>query len=314
MIKRLLIYFIFLTGLLFFIRHLHYYGLLKQQKGYYAKYKTAFLEKNAFDVVFLGSSRVEMHYNTRVFDSLTGRNSFNLSLAGATPIVAFAALKAYLYQSNSPEYLIYEIDYHFLKYPSCEVKEFNNYFPFLSNKSLRKNFNLIDSRINHFYYNPYFSLPYTGFRNLSTSLHGWLNIANKTDSLFYKGYLKEVLRPQLDFIPTKAQYSYFNPMERNYLDSIIILCKVKKIHITLLSSPLFAGGKLDVSNKPAIISHLKSIAAINKIDYFDLSSLPFCNDRTLFVDHFHMNFYGAVKFTEYLSKLYHNKLRLKTLK
>lgn len=314
MIKRAFIYFIFLTGLLFFIRHLHYYGLLKQQNGYYAKYKTAFLEKNNYDVVFLGSSRVEMHYNTQVFDSLTGRNSFNLSLAGATPIVAFAALKGYLHTSKSPEYLIYEMDYHFLKYPSSEIKEFNNYFPFLSNPVLRNSFSAIDSRMDHFYYNPYYSLPFTGFKNLSTSLHGWLNIPNKTDSLYHKGYLKEVLRPHLDFIPSKPQYSYFNLLERNYLDSIIILCKEKQIHITLLSSPLFAGGKLDLANKPAIISQLKNIAASNQIGYYDLSSLPFCSDRTLFVDHFHLNFYGALKFTVYFCDLYHNKLSIKTLK
>lgn len=314
MIKKALLYFICLTALLFGLRQLHYHGLLKQEKGYYAKYKTAFFTKNNFDVLFLGSSRVEMHYDTRTFDSLTGKNSFNHSLAGATPRVAFAALKAYLANSSAPEIIFYEVDYHFLKYPSTEIKEFNNYFPFFKNETLRREFNSIDNRMNHFYYNPYYSFPYTGFKNLSTSLHGWLNIPNKTDSLYHKGYLKEVLRPHLDYIPSTPASSWFSSLERNYLDSIITICKQKNIDLTLISSPMFAGGKLDVSNKEEIISQLENIAKINKIHYYDLSSLSFCNRRGLFIDHYHMNAAGATKFTLFFAGFFSNKLAANPLK
>ncbi|MCW3078386.1 MAG: hypothetical protein JWO32_2995 [Bacteroidetes bacterium] len=314
MIKKAFIYFACVTAILFGCRALHYYLLLKQTTGYYAKYKTAFLEKNNFNVIFLGSSRVEMHYDTRLFDKLTKQNSFNLSLAGATPQIAFAALEAYLEKSKSPAYLFYEIDYHFIRYYSSEIKEFNNYFPFLTNRTLRKEFNKVDNRINHFYYDPYFSFPYTGLKNLSTSFHSLLNIPNRTDSLYYKGYLKEVMRPHLKFIPSTSHYSFFNTTDRNYLDSIILLCKKNKIKISLMSSPIFAGGKLDVKNKMKVIEQLNDIALIHKITYYDYSSLPFCNRRNLFVDHFHMNAAGAVLFTEYVTRLFNNKNRSITLK
>jgi hypothetical protein len=287
---------------------------LKQQKGYYAKYKTAFFEKNNFNVVFLGSSRVEMHYNTHLFDSLTKQNSFNLSLAGATPQVAFAVLKAYLQNSKPPNYLFYEIDYHFLKFRSTEVKEFNNFFPFLNNKTLLNEFTKIDARMPNFYFNPYYSWPYTGFKNMSTSLHGWLNIANKTDSLYYKGYLKEVLRPNLNYVPIKKYTTFFIGTDRDYLDSIIGLCKQNNTNITLISSPIFAGGQVDVLNKKQIISQLKNIATINHIKYYDFSSLPFCNDRKLFIDHYHLNYLGANKYTQFLSPFFNNKIANNSLK
>ncbi|MDX2171811.1 MAG: hypothetical protein SFY56_01740 [Bacteroidota bacterium] len=279
-----------------------------QNQGYYAKYKTAFFEKNNFNVLFLGSSRVEMHYNPKQFDSLTRQNSFNLSLAGATPQIAFAALKAYLLNSKTPKYLFYEIDYHFLKYKANEIKEFNNYFPFLKNPILKSEFSKLDGRMNHFYYNPYYSFPYTGLKNISTSLHGWFHIPNKTDTLYSKGFLKEVLRPNLKFNSIKPYYTFFNTSDRNYLDSIILLCKKNNTKITLISSPIFSGGKLDVANKNQIILQLKSIAKTNIIQFYDLSSLPFCNNRNLFVDHYHMNYQGALKFTPYLSDLFNNKI------
>ena len=291
------------------LRYLHYNGLLMRTKGYYAKYKTAFFEKNNFNVLFLGSSRVEMHYNTKQFDSLTGESSFNLSLAGATPQIAFAVLKSYLLNSKAPQFLFYEIDYHSLKYQATEIKEFNNYFPFLNNTVLRNEFSKVDERMNYFYYNPYYSFPYTGLKNISTGLHGWLNIPNKTDSLYYKGFLKEVLRPQLNYNPIKPYYSFFNVNDRNYLDSIILLCKKNNTKITLISSPIFAGGRVDIINKMQIIRHLNYIAKINNIQFYNYSSLPFCNNRNLFIDHYHMNYQGALKFTPYLSRLFNNKIK-----
>ena len=296
------------------LRYFHYQGLLRQKSGFYAKYKTAFLEKNNFDVLFLGSSRVEMHYNTRIFDSLTGYNSFNLSLLGATPQVAFGALKSYLVNSSAPKYLIYEIDYHFLKHKSDEIKEFNNYFPFLTNSELRFQFNKIDSRINSFYINPFLSFPFAGFRNLSTSLHGWLNIPNKTDSLYYKGYLKEILRPALNYVPVKPYYTYFNVNERAYLDSLIQFSGQKNIHLILVSSPIFAGAALELTNKKEIIKQINDIANINKIQYFNLSSLAFCNQRNLFIDHYHLNYAGACIFTSYFCGVFNNKMIAFSLK
>lgn len=314
MIKKAIIYFVAITLCLYAIRYLHYKGLLMQQLGYYAKYKTAFFKKNSYSVLFLGSSRAEMHYNTKQFDSLTKQTSFNLSLSGATPPVAFAALKAYLLNSKAPKYLIYEVDYHFLKYNAIEIKEFNNYFPFLSNTVLRNEFNKIDSRINHFYYNPYYSFPYTGLKNISTSLHGWFVVPNATDKLYYNGFIKLNKFKSLGYIPITPYYAFVSRSNRNYLDSIIQLCKKNNTTIALVSSPIFAGSKLDVANKPEVKRHINYIAKINNIGYYDLSSLPFCNNRNLFIDHYHMNYKGAVKFTAYLSNLFNNKITLHSLK
>lgn len=314
MIRKAILYFAVITALLYALRYLHYQGLLRQQRGYYAKYNTCFFEKNNFNVLFLGSSRAEMHYDIALFDSLTGQNAFNLSLAGATPQVAFAALKGYLQNSAPPAYLVYEVDYCALKFKSEGIREFNNYFPFLSNSTLRHEFTAIDSRMQQFYYNPYFSFPYTGFRNLSTSLHGWLGIPNKTDSLYDRGFFKEVVRPQLTYLPSNRYYDFINPTDRRCLDSIIACCRKNNIRITLVSSPVFGGGVVEISNKPQMMQQLNNIAAIHGIRYFDLSSAPFCNDRSLFIDHYHLNYRGALKFTRLLSDLFNNKIINNSLK
>ena len=301
-----------LTVLLFALRHLHYRGLLMQTNGYYAKYKTAFLEKNNFDVLFLGSSRAEMHYDTRLFDSLTHSNSFNLGIAGASPNVAFMALTAYLAKSKAPAHVIYEVDYHALRHKS-ELKDFGNFFPFLSDPVFREQMSRVEPRTNHFYYNPYFSLPFTGIKNLSTSLHGWLNIANKTDSLYYKGFFRDAIRPALVYVPNKKQTVTFDPKQRAYYDSIIATCRKHKIQLTMVSSPVFAGGKIELDNKDEVVAEVSKIAVGSHIRYFDLSSLSFCNNRQLFADHFHLRYNGARKFTWYMAWVFNNKIAINTL-
>lgn len=299
---------------MYFLRYVHYQGLLRQSEGYYAKYKTAFFEENDYSVLFLGSSRAEMHYDMYLFDSITHQNSFNLSLRGATPRVAFAVLKAYLLNSKTPEYLFYEIDIHSLNDNTNEIVNFNNYFCFFSNKTLREEFNKIDDRMIHFYYNPYYSFPFTGVENISTSMHGWFKIPNRTDSLYYKGFVKELLSPNLIFDSVKKFHVLFNVSKRNYLDSIISICKEKNIQLTLITSPIFGGGQVDLLNKAQIIRQLHNIAKINSVNYYDMSSLPFCDNRNLFVDHHHLNYNGAKKYSHYVANLFNNKIVIPPLK
>lgn len=314
MIKRTLILFTIITIVLYGFRKVHYYGLLKQNKGYYQTYKTAFLEKNEFNVLFLGSSRVQMHYNTFLFDSINQTNSFNLSMAGATPKVAYYALKIYLSKSKTPSIVLYDIDYHNLNNESKEIKDFNNYFPFLKDEVVRNEFCKIDKRFKWFYYLPYYSLPYTGSKNLSTGLHGLFNIPNRTDSLFYKGYFKENTRHALEVHQTKPSTIKIDPIERTYIDSLCQLAKIKKFEMLFISSPLFAGGKLDVANKEYLLNEVSNLVNSYEFSYTDLSSLSFCDQRELFVDHFHMNHKGARLFTLKMSKLYRNNLIKKALK
>ncbi len=282
------------------------------KKGYYAKYTEAFFGNTPYDVVFLGSSRVAMHFNTFVFDSITGFNSFNLSLSGANSPLAFAALKTYLANHKAPLYLFYETDLHFVKFNTNDIKEFNNYFPFLKNKTLLNEFNKIDNRFKHFYYNPYYSWPYIGIKNISSSLHGWLGKEDKYDALFFKGYIKDNFHSQLIEKDTvKPYFNYFEPKNRAYLDSIIQLCKENSIQIALITSPMFKGGNKDVSNMESMLNQVNNIALANKIEHWNMLSAQYNQREELFVDHFHMNYLGANLFSISFAQKFSNKFQKK---
>ncbi len=312
MIRKALTYLILVTLALYGLRFLHWRGLLIQKQGYYAKYRTAFLEKNNFDVLFLGSSRVAMHYNTALFDSLTGCNSFNLSLSGATPRVSLAALKAYLQNSAAPKYILLETDLHNVNFDS-DIMEFNNYFPFLTNTNLLEEFSRIDPRMKHFYYNAFYSWPYTGYKNISTSLHSWLGIKGKIDDRFYKGYVKNDYENGSCLHIAKPYKGGFTAMNAKYLEEIIAFCRQKNIKLILVTSPIFAGGKVDLLNKEQIVTVVDDYAHKNRLHHWNLSSTPYCDQRDLFIDHFHMNYKGARLFTSKLAYLYSNNCQKNAL-
>jgi hypothetical protein len=314
LIKKAFIYLICVTAALYGLRYLHWKGLLMQKQGYYANYRTAFLEKNKFEILFLGSSRAANHYNVPLFDSLTGTNSFNLSVSGANTQVSFAILKAYLVNSVAPKQIFYETDIHNLDVNTHDIMEFNNFFPFFKNKTLLQEFNAIDPRMKHFYCNAYYSWPYTGYRNISTSVRCWFGHVTKMDQRMRKGYFYDNIHPALVFSPTKPYNVSIERINGNYLDSIILLCKTKSIALTLVTSPMFAGGKIDLTNKDQIVAQINRIVKKNDLTYWEMSSRPYCDQRHLFVNHFHLNHVGARIFTMEFAEKYRNNCQKKALK
>jgi hypothetical protein len=313
LIKKIVAYFIVVTAGLYGLRYLHWKGLLMQEQGYYATYRKAFLEKNDHDVLFLGSSRAITHYNTAVFDSLTGCNSFNLSMSGASSGVSLAALKAYLKNSKAPKYILYETDFHNV-HVDRDIMEFNNYFPFLKNEVLLEEFNKIDPRMKHFYYDAYYSWPYTGYKNISTGLRSWFHLVSARDRAYYKGYvLNDYENPSRLIIPEKRRVA-FTPQNEKDLRALMAFCKQMNIKLILVTSPMFAGGKVDMLNKDQVVDQLNQIVAENKLQHWNLSSTPYCDQRNLFLDHFHMNYRGARLFTCKLAGLFSNNCQKNPLK
>lgn len=306
MIRRSLIYFSLLSLSLYGIRLVHHRILLSQKQGYYRKYSEAFLERNSYNTLFLGSSRAEMHYAVRVIDSLSGWNSFNLGIAGASPKISYHALKIYLKRSAAPERLFMELDLHHLRHSDSRLMDFNNFFPYLKDPDVRRELSALEPRMGLFYYMPYYSLPFTGIRNLSTALHILLGIPNQSDHMYYKGHVAEDIFPSLKFIPSQPEPVFLSRHNREYLDSLVQLCKFHNIRLSFVSSPVFAGGRLDFRFKAELLRELRNYAAAKGLDYYDLSSLPFCRQRELFIDHQHLNARGAELFSRYFVQYVNN--------
>lgn len=310
MFKKLFAYIIIFVAMLYGYRYVLHEGIRKNEKGIFNKLNEAFIQQTSYDVIFLGSSRAEMHYNPKVFDSITRLSSFNLGISGASPKVSFAVLKAYCNKHPLPKYIVLNLDYYALKHDSDVIYDFPRFFPYLTNSYLRAQLNQIDNRFNSFYYNPIHSLPYEQLSYLSASLHGWLGIEGRYDSLCFKGY--QTAETNALFRKTeddKKSFAFIHLKNRHYIDSICAYAKNNQIKLVLATSPIIHGSHKTI-NRNAVISQLKHIAAIHHIDYWDYSAdSNYLKKPQLFIDEYHINRIGSELFTKQFSVDFNNKYR-----
>lgn len=312
--KRLIIYIVLFVVLLFAIRELIYIGIRKNQAGLYDKYHTLFLKQNEYNVLFMGSSRAEMHFNTKLFDSITGMNSFNIGVTGATPRIAYHVLKSYCEKSKAPQFLIFDVDYHFLKFGVDTIRHFPRYFAFLENKTLLHGFNSIDSRFKSFKYNPMYSLPYSNIRLLAASLHGWLSIPAVDDNSYFKGFTNVINRDTITSDSLNPYYAWIHPTERVYIDSIMDFAKSNKVKLVFTSSPMYKNVKYAMLNRQQVINNLAYLTQLKRVPFFDFSYRPYSERMGYFVDYYHMNGAGAKVFTEEFALFFQQYFHKNTVK
>lgn len=297
MIRKILTYTVAFVILLYGLRWFVYEGMRRSTKGVYEKYATVFLKKNAYNTLVLGSSRAEMHFDTPLFDSITGLHSFNAGVPGGTTRMAYVVLKSYLQHSKLPETIFLECDFHISHLKTDTIFSFPRYFPFLSNTALYQGFKAIDPRFGKFKYNPLYSLPYSGIHGFSAAFLGWTGKPGSYDEVYQNGFYKNTTGTYNHY-NTKPFYGYIHPETRQYLDSIISFCKNNQLRLIFTMSPVHQNARKEVMNRERIISQYQDIADVHHIPLFNyIADTSICNDNLFFDDDYHMVYPGARLFT-----------------
>lgn len=298
-----ILYYILITILLAYtVREGLYIGIRKNSSGEYDKLNTIFLKHNNYTTLIAGSSRAEVHYNPLIIDSITHQNTYNIGLEGALMPMIYAGLQAYLENSEPPENLILNIDY-FYEIEKTEEGEkvfrFPRYFPYLVNKKLYNQLNLLDNRFHYFKWIPFYSMPYFNENYLNHSLKGYLNFLPSTQRKYYNGYMPlPFSNEDIDTINYHISTPHLQPIIYNSLDSIIDLCKSRNIQLFFVFSPIYHKDSKQIQNNDSLLNSFISIADREHIKYFDYSRISISNDKRLFTDSRHLNSKGSYLFSK----------------
>jgi hypothetical protein len=292
-----------------------YKGLQLNKQGVYNKYSTIFLKKNNYNTLILGSSRAEMHMDACLFDSLTGLNTFNAGVSGASTRIAFIVLKSYLLHSEKPKNIFLELDFHSCHKKTDKVFNFQRYFCYLSNPVLYSEFRKIDSRFTQFKYNPFYSLPFSGINSLSPALHGWLEKSATYDFVYEKGFFKNTVLDNYDHFDAKQFTGFIHPETRQYLDSFMLFANKNRCRLVFTISPLYKNAETKMLNRIQIINEFQNIAKTNHVDFINLSSdTTVSNHPYFFEDNYHMLYLGARIYTRKIATFYDNISHQTTIK
>ena len=246
-----------------------------------------------YDVVFLGSSRVENHINTSMFDTLSNLKTLNLGVQGAGLNDNLLLLKL-LIEKNRVKNLVLQLDNNI---EGTEPSNISNAeaLPFIrSNKIVKLH---EENYLNNFetkMYIPFYRYmiydPKIGFREL------FMSVIGKNPRIA----LEDGFSPKFGTINKKGKYALPNtrPPRKNFiLDKIRAICNEKNIKLFLFTAPY-----CENLGNPEYIDFLKMY-------YPNLINLSkgFSND--LFYDCGHLNAKGADTLTINLYSILANQLQ-----
>ena len=301
MIKKLGIYILITIILSYLIRDLIYVGIRKNTMGEYDKLNTIFQKQNHYDMLFMGSSRAESHFNPQIIDSIIHTDSYNIGLAGITTPLALACLESYLIHSSMPKYVVLNIDFHSFTGNEDTIYRFPKYFPYLSNNLLYEKLKEKDKRFYWFKWIPFYSMPFFSDKYLDASFRGYLGLRNESDKLYVKGYVPVSYEYAKD-ADTLGYYYYDHmlmPKEEVFqsIDSIIGVCRKNAIQLVWVISPVYHKLTESVINRNELLHRLKEVAKSNNIVLFDYTYDSLCYNKYLFNDPGHLNEKGSRSFS-----------------
>lgn len=301
--KRIIFYVFLVIILAYAWRELTYIGIRQNKIGEYDKLNTIFLKKNNFSTVIIGSSRAETHVVPSIIDSVTGQNTFNMGMEGEFMPLVFGILKAYLVHSEIPKNIIINIDYH--PYTGkVVVNRFPRFYPYLSNKALYESLTKAEPRYFWFKRNPFYSMSFFNDQYLYASVRGFAGIKSRFDRSFDKGYVAGTVEFQQIF-DTIHYVPFYSLPEKDIFenfDSIINLCKQKKINLIPVVTPMYYKGTKAVVNQKELIEKFSGMIKKHDLPFLDYSTDAMCYDTIWFSDPYHLNKKGSEFFSRKFAK------------
>ena len=274
----------------------------------YKKYWWPFFEKldvvikdsAYYDGIYLGDSRVHFGINPYYADSVTGMNTYNAGIGGATIKEINFLAKQYMQRHTAPKFAIISIGYSDIL---SAQKEFENPCYYLFYTSDTATNNILQTL------------------NYHTSLYKWLPVLKYTafddfnkfsiaENLKGNTILKEGGTAYKGFINNKSntfninQLENFVPKDTAFDESITVLEETVKLFTSKNTRVIFIYPPATTNNiKPKAPVELKIDAAVSLLaNKYQLPLLHFDTDTSftndLFTDQWHLNLKGTVLFSK----------------
>ncbi len=286
-------------------------GLRKQKTDYFGKLNELILKNNNFDIIFLGSSRVNWTINPKIIDSISHANSFNFGLDGAYIVEDQINLNAYLKTHEKPKLLVINIDPKILN-TTNEIKTPSRYLPYVNHPEVYDTLSKYSSWPIVSKYFPFVGASFYTDGIINQSLQAFIQPERKMEN-YYKGFspLKKVWESTADESAEGLLKIEYTPkgiiLFRNFLKEV----KQKDIRLQLIYSPQlyfpqYRDKHLD------FVKFLSSIADSYGFSIIDYSNMNICNNKKYFFDATHLNVEGANVFSLNLAEDLDSILKMDT--
>ncbi|WP_319370811.1 hypothetical protein [uncultured Ilyobacter sp.] len=253
------------------------------------------------DLLILGSSQAYSGFNPIIFDTNLGIDTYNLGTPAEIPVITYYRFEEAMKKSN-PKVVIIDIYFRILSYDvnfqyiplwiksvSSETKEkIMSEIPLKDRLKVTFNITGMDQNISEY------------IRNFS-----------KERSAGHKGFVSVKKKASLDTLEEENRFeeytfetNYHVAKNIEYLDKIIDISKKRGIKVIFVTTPLPKSSVEKIRNYNDINNFIEGHLRKKGVDYYDFNILknPVFIDTEDFEDGNHLNYYGATKISEYVSK------------
>jgi hypothetical protein len=274
-------------------------GLRKQRTDYFGKLNELILGDEKFDIIFLGSSRVNWTINPRIIDSATHKNSFNFGLDGAYIVEDGMNLRAYLKTHQKPEVLVINIDPKMFN-TTDEIKTPARYLPYINHSEIYDTLKEYSDWPVIVKYMPFVGMSFYTDGIINQSLQAFVQPGRKMEN-YYKGFspLKRVWEKNADASAEGLLKVEYTSKGLNLFRLFLEEVKNKKIRIQMIYSPQYYFPRYDSMHK-SFMRILDSIAEPEGFSIIDYTTMGICREKKYFFDATHLNVQGATLFSEKL--------------
>jgi hypothetical protein len=297
---------IIIIVIVYFLSWIFYAGFENGYKKYYRhqseRMHELFEESEKYDVLFLGSSRVHLHLNPRIFDSITGLRSYNGGMEGANINEFKTVLQAYLLVHPAPLAVILNAE------PSSFVLQRNffrpsDYLACLSNEEIAKSMASSGFPVKLYKIFPQFKFSQFDDYEKINALKGLCGKKEIQDET-YKGYLCNGTDSIINAVPDKEKNEFvIKDSAVEAFRSIVNICRQNKIKLIVTHGPEYM--RMNEQRHPnyeAAVGLILSLCKAYKVPYLRHDDIAICHRKKYFRNVGHLNKYGADFYTEYLSR------------
>ena len=276
-------------------------GLLKMDDYRFQDYSAMLKGGMDNDILIMGNSRGKSHFDTHVIDSLSQKQSFNISIGGY-PINA-QLLKYQLYREHNqkPDLIIQNIDYLTIQVVRDirHQHESEQFFSLVYDSAMRKalqeaGYGFLELNIPLYRFFGYQQVIKNGLLEI-------LHLKHYVSRPSYKGFLPEKGRwngSELDRM--KPGQVVLSVEGKSLLEGFLAQCRSDSIQVVLVNSPFYAEARKKLVGFEEARTYFEQVAKKYGCLYLDYTDTPECYDKNNFVVSVHLNYGAAREFSQKL--------------
>lgn len=253
------------------------------------------------DLIFLGTSQAFNAYNPEIFDSNLKIYSYNLATPAEFPLSTYYRFKDAI-EKSTPKVAVVDIYFKFLS-EDISLKYVPHWLNSMSESNKKKLMNEIS-------FKDRLQL-YLNLTHMDRKINELVKSFSNKRLAGYKGFLSSKNKISSAELETNNHFEGYsfkvnNNIKKNmdYLDKIIALAKRKKIKLIFITTPLPSKSFEYIKNYNEIHEYINNYLEKRDIPYYDFNILekPIFIDEEDFMDSNHLNYFGSIKISEYISK------------